>query len=476
MEATQEGTAASGKTNVLKTAILLVVVVVALVLINKSLFYALVPYGGQTEAIWAQYYSLADEDIDTLIAGSSYGMECIDPQILDEELGWSTFSLATPFQTRAATLRAVRDAYEDHHIKRLILGSGIDKMFNTDDGLEYDLSFAHGESLGGSPTRTLAAFADVAFRKQYFGNSKSLAVFAPWLAWHVDLNRAAIEENLAMRAELSPQEACGMQKLYVTERGHIPHKGQVNLDVVALSAIKADDDEYGFVEGAREQFLELFEYCADHDIQVIMITTPWPDYSLMRYEREGGYAVAMANFEELAAESGLMLLDFALVRPEVFEPTIEDFHDAWHLNAEGAKKFSRVLANTLKKAEAGEDVSEQFFPHTVAGWNEYLKTVKGIALLDFGWKLRDASVDLSIKCYTAPSTQVEYEILAAEPGQDPVVVRPYSTDNTYSYPIEGEGRVNITVRARQVGSDVVAERSTSYVVAYGPNVRPRRFP
>ena len=447
------------------TVLWLLLVAIAAALVNVSLFYVLVPYGGQTEAIWAQYYSLKSENIDTLIAGSSYGMECIDPEILDRELGWSVYSLATPFQTRAATMRAVRDAYEDHHIKRLILGSGIDKMFNSDDGLEYDLSFAHGEALGGSLPRFLAAYGDVALRKQYFGNTKSLAVFTPWLVWHVDHTREAIEENLAMRASLSPQEACGVQRLYVTERGHIPHYGQVNLDVVAQSATVAPDSEYEFIEGAREQYLELFEYCKAHDIQVIMVTTPWPDYSLMRYEREGGYAVAMANFEKLAAENDSVLLDFALVRPEVFEPTIEDFHDAWHLNGEGAEKFTQVLADTLKKVEAGEDVSGQFFPHTVAGWNEYLNTVKDIALLDFSWKVRDNAIDLSIKSYEAPSTQVEYEILAAAPGEEPVVVRPYSAEKTFSYPVEGQGAVNITVHARQVGA-TDPERSTTYLVEY----------
>ena len=453
----------------LKTIVWLVFVAVAAVLVNKSLFYALVPYGGQTEAIWAQYYDCADKDIDTLIAGSSYGMECIDPEILDAELGWSTYSLATPFQTRAATMRAVQDAYEDHHIKRLILGAGIDKMFNDDNGLEYDLSFAHGEALGGSLTRTLAAYTDVALRRPYFGNSSSLAVAVPWLIWHVDLNRQAIEDNLALRANHTPQEACAEQQLYVTSQGHIPHYGHVNLDGMGEVLTVAPDSEYEFIEGAREQYLELFDYCHAHDIEVIMITTPWPDCSLMRYEREGGYAVAMAEFQKLAEEGGSTLLDFALVRPEAFETTAEDFHDAWHLGGEGARRFSAFLGSTLKKVEAGEDVSDLFYDHTVEGWNEYLDSVKGIAVLKFGYEERDDAIDLFIKTYKAPSTQVEYEICAAEQGQDFRVVRPYAQETTYSYPIEGSGEVTIAVRARQVGSDVDVERSCTHVIAYGPN-------
>lgn len=453
----------------IKTVVWLVFVAVVAVLANKALFYALVPYGGQTEAIWAQYYDLADEDIDTLIAGSSYGMECIDPKILDEELGWSTYSLATPFQTRDATMRAVRDAYEDHHIKRLILGAGIDKMFNDDNGLEYDLSFAHGEALGGSLSRAFAAYADVAVRRPYFGNSSSLAVAVPWLVWHVDLNRQAIEGNMAMRATLSPQEACAEQHLYVTDRGHIPHYGQVDLDVVAESSIVAPDIEYKFIEGAREQYLELFDYCKAHDIQVIMITTPWPDCSLMRYEREGGYAIAMAEFEKVAKEADVTLLDFALVRPEAFDTTIADFHDAWHLNGEGAQRFSKFLASTLKKVEAGEDVSNLFYAHTVEGWNEFCDQVEGIALATFDYEMHDDAIDLSLRSYKAPSTQVEYEIYAAELGEDFRLVRPYSQNETFSYPIEGSGSVTIVVHARQLGSDIEFERSCRLDIPYGPN-------
>ena len=453
----------------LKAIAWLVFVAVAVVLVNRFLFYALVPYGGQTEVIWAQYYDLADEDIDTLIAGSSYGMECIDPEVLDAELGWSTYSLATPFQTRDATMRAVRDAYEDHHIKRLILGAGIDKMFSDDNGLEYDLSFAHGEALGGSLARAFAAYIDVAVRRPYFGNTSSLAVAVPWLVWHVDLNREAIEENMTMRATLSPQEACATQHLYPTERGHIPHYGQVDLDVVAESSIVAPDSEYKFIDGAREQYLELFDYCKAHDIQVIMITTPWPDCSLMRYEREGGYAIAMAEFEKVAQEADIMLLDFALVRPEAFDTTIEDYHDAWHLNGEGAQRFSKFLASTFKKVEAGEDVSGLFYPHTAEGWNEFCNQVEGIALATFDYKVDDDSIDLAIRSYKAPSTQVEYEIYAAEQGEDFKLVRPYSQDETFSYPIEGSGNVAIAVHARQVGSDVEFERSCTLSIPYGPN-------
>ena len=114
-------------------------------------------------------------------------------------------------------------------------------------------------------------------------------------------------------------------------------------------------------------------------------------------------------------------------------------------------------------------MSDLFYDHTVEGWNEYLDSVKGIAVLKFGYEERDDAIDLFIKTYKAPSTQVEYEICAAEQGQDFRVVRPYAQETTYSYPIEGSGEVTIAVRARQVGSDVDVERSCTHVIAYGPN-------
>lgn len=88
--------APKGQRSVLRRIVETLVIVGIVVGLDVLLVYALFPYGSTSEVVWSEYALAADQDIDTVIVGSSTGQRCIDPNVLDSTLGTSTFSLATP--------------------------------------------------------------------------------------------------------------------------------------------------------------------------------------------------------------------------------------------------------------------------------------------------------------------------------------------------------------------------------------------
>ena len=84
--------------------------------LDVLLVYALFPFGSTSEVVWSEYAAAANQDIDTVIVGSSTGQRCIDPNVLDGALGTSTFSLATPAQPIENTYLSVSEAISSHHV------------------------------------------------------------------------------------------------------------------------------------------------------------------------------------------------------------------------------------------------------------------------------------------------------------------------------------------------------------------------
>lgn len=90
--------APKGQRSVLRRIVETLVIVAIAVGLDVLLVYALYPYGSTSEVVWSEYFSAADKSIDTVIVGSSTAQRAIDPNVLDDTLGTSTFTLATPAQ------------------------------------------------------------------------------------------------------------------------------------------------------------------------------------------------------------------------------------------------------------------------------------------------------------------------------------------------------------------------------------------
>lgn len=422
-----------------------------LVALNAVLTYALLPYGGQTEAIWHQYYTKQDEPIDTLVVGGSYAMQDFVPSVIDERLGSHTYTLATPSQSRVSTLQAIRDAYEDHGIARVFIGTSADNMWSTQKEVMYDTTFFLAEARGRTLPRNVVSYARMVVQPRFFGDANSFATLMPWLANHVNYNLSSIRENLVSKATLTPKEALSANGLELDPQGFVPQYGVYSGNDSAERATVAGDEEYLMSDLTKQEYRAICRYCKQHGIKLYFVVAPRPDFATIRFEREGGYAVALAQYEQLVHEEGAEFIDFSLTKPDFYRAAETEFRDVSHLNYDAAIRFSGVLADTIARMEAGEDVSGRFYPHTVEGWNEYITTIDSLALATFYPTVGVDSIDLELKAFAGPSVEVEYQVSQVLADDSLKILQPYSAKTTFSYPIEGHGSVTLRVDARKVG-------------------------
>ena len=430
-----------------------------LVALDLLLCHLLIPYGSEAEAIWYQYYRLKDEPIDTLICGSSFAMQCIDPELIDETLGSSTCSLATAGQSRASTLIALKDAYEDHHIKRAIVGVSIESMNKTETRLEYNLAFAHGEMQGRSLGHAADTYLRTLLDHQYFTTTSSLAIMMPWTVWHVGYTPDDVQINLERRRSMTPVEVQqNFNRQKITERGYAPVPGTKTNNTIAQYAVSAADSEYEVDERVLDEYRSICRYCAQHDIKLYFVTIPWIDYLLARYERPGGYNLAIKPFVDAMEAEGATFLDCALFKREHYHVGGYEYYNEQHLNREGAQRFTPYLAELIARSERGEDLSDVLHAHSMEGWKEYLGTLEGILLSTFTATPVDGAINLQMKSWTAPDVEVEYAVFRVREEGGYEQLCDYSTADTFSYPIEGHGEIKLRINARRAGSKKRCER------------------
>ena len=427
----------------------IVACLVAVVVLNMVLSYALFPYGDEAEIKWEQYRSFSDRTIDTVIVGSSYAGQGIDPAMLDDTLGSATYSLTTAAQPRIASLVAIRDAYEEHHIKRAIIGLSIKSMYDANDWVPYGIAFVAAESKGQSLVHAAQTYLQVTLANQYTRTANGLAALAPWSVYHVGLSPATIMQNIKLKQTYSAVEWGREKGTTLTEAGYVPVGGHFNSRKVAVSAAAATPAESAPTEEALRQYLDICDYCTAHDIKLYVVAIPLCDYALLRYENEGGYATAIAPFVDAMTEAGATFLDFGLSRPEYYWPLPNEIRDEQHINDVGAARFSSYLGEVMAAVERGEDVSGRFYPHTVEGWQEYLSTVESIAVATFYPTVRAGAIDLELKAFASPSVAVSYRVSRVLEDGETEVLRDWSEEETYTYPTEGHGKVRLLVQARR---------------------------
>lgn len=456
-----DGTRRTGRLTLVGLVVCLLAVLVAL---NHALIYALVPSGGMTEVIWRQYDAAADDALDTVVVGSSYSMT-IDPTALDETLGSRSFNLSTPSQSRQASLVAVQDAYEDHGIKRVVMGIAVGNMSMYEHELMYDIAFHLNESAGRGLGHFLRTYASMTTGPEYWGKADSLAAMVPWAAYNVGWSPSVIRENVRNKRSRSPEELLAGNGYRTKGQGYIIQGGLIDLQTVSERAVAATPEEYEVDERIIEEYRRIATYCSEHGIELYLVVTPRPEAALIRFEEEGGYARAMGRFKEALSDTDAVFLDFSLTDPDFYRVELDEFRDIGHLNAAGAERFSSVLGDVIGRMEDGEDVTGLFLGHDDEGWARYLDAVSGIALAPFFATVGDGEIALELKSWAGTGVVTEFEVSRRLEDGSYEVLRPYNTENSFSYRTEGHGVETLRVAARVQGEQeeaVVSERTVLY--------------
>ena len=425
--------------------------------LNIVLTIVLVPYGSKSEIAWKDYAQ--EDEIDCLVVGTSTAMRDVNPLILDERLGVRSFNLATPSQTLDESYIAVRTAYEDHGITRVILGIAPSQLLRStapNPGSAFMFARSHVVSV----RQQLEGVGYMLFDGGSIAEPVSINVVFPWVSNKISDSVGAMLKNARMKLDgTSVYEAAEVNEAGWTYvgKGFGGYSGKLNYSGSgARSYFMTERTEDAGVDASssgtmdptrRKALMGLCDYCAEHDIKLYVIAPPLPEYNIIEYG--SNYFVLGESIHELVESHGGHYYDTNMAKPELYDSKEAYFSDAEHLNFKGAEVFPASLCDLIAAVEAGSDVQPLF----MVGEDEYLASVDGISCVFADTEPSAAGVEVKARALAGSKVEVEYQFCLRE-GDSWVEARGWSDDPVAELlpPDGGRGAFKVRINTRHKGS------------------------
>ena len=433
-------------------------VLALLVAIDVALCYVLEPYGAAAEVTWYDYRNSADEDIDTLVVGTSYAQRGLAPHAIDEALGSNSFSLATPAQALYDSVEATRTAIADHHVQRVILGLGANSLTEL-PWFNAQITFWQAASAGQPLSTWLHYLGNMVLDEDNVGSARSLLWVFPWNFSNVGHNPAHIADNVRRRLTCAnPLEASASTNpdwRYVG-RGHGTYDDVYDQTGLSTPEVVLDDDA-PLLDSALARIAELCELCAQNDVELYVVNVARPAYVTLAHQGEEAqeFVASMTYLRDFVSERGATYLDFNLARPEFYRPARDEFSDESHLNSAGSERFCHALGEVIAALERGgadaQAARKKFYAYE--DWDELLESFEPIEICyaDTTWARNELVVEAH--SIARPDVEVEYEFWV-----DGQVVQEFSAKDSCRCVPADEGDAIIEIHARADDYEYVCHR------------------
>lgn len=433
----------------LRAAVWLCAAVAVFAIVDSICSYVLSPYGAYTETRWWLYRQQKDEDLDTIVVGPSFAMLDVDPNVLDDQMGSNSWTLATQAQSLDSSYWGLETAIRDHHIKRAILEIGYSSLC-TRPYFSTTLTFVQHRIRNESLPLAAHDSLEFLFDTNFDSLSRSLSSTSPWAASHVDYNLTSVRKNLEFRrmyqTPLEATEADDAEWQYQGKgfAGYDRHADFGTVDT--LSSGQSADQE---LRDDNLQSLErICDLCRSNGVDLYVIAAPQPYFEVLS---RSNYASNMSRVETLCTEHGARYLDFNMAKHDVYSINTEDFMDREHLNLAGSRVFSTALASEISKVSAGEPISQDFYSYDQ--FDDYLDSIDVVSAIYGHVEVESDGIRITCGAYKGSNVEVEwrFEVQDTAAGEWRIV-QPYGSDPNCFIPTEGRGSVTVRECARKVGS------------------------
>ena len=452
----------------LRTIAIAVIGIAVAILVNIGLTLALEPYGAYAELKWYLYRELEPGSIDTLILGSSYAQLCLHPAAIDETLGSTSFNMGMPAQSLDNSLVAIKQAYEDHGIKRVILATSINTMIQKPWSYP-SITFTQGKCKGESLPQQLSDWANMLTDPHFFGTSDSLYAFFPWTVYSIEKTPQNIWRNIKNRLNGDIKAAARWvdPKLWDNGQGFWCAEYSGNLNWVGRNLTAVSYLGKDFDEGNVKALNEIGAYCQEHDIELVVVSVPRPDFEVLAYGDQ--YPEQMQEFQDIVEEYGGLLIDGTLIHDDIYNPPETDFMDKEHLSNTGAYRFGRVLGSSIAYWEETGSLDDVIYGFDE--WDEYCASVDHISLVNYDFVVEEGRIVVTATSYAGSDIDVEYAWMYTDvpKGGTREPIKGWSDDPELIIETEGHGMTDwLWVMARQKGA---SDDDAQYERYYAQQIR-----
>ena len=336
------------------------VLIALIVVINMIFSFLIEPYRSSSDEMWRGF--AAADSPDTVYTGSSQAMCAINPAVMDEALGTTSYNMATNMQSLHCSLDAIRTAYDRYAISSAVLCIDYELLSTPrSDNSRAEESFYHAKAKISSIRSRIADTISFVFDPALFGKAASLTYFFPWIYnrdTDIRNNIAEKQADTVLKTDghrdvngFEPSnEQVPDEKVFISYEESAEWSRQKNLTVPSVSE-----------ENLRD-YNRILEYCQDHGIQLTVIVVPYLNvFSIYDYT---GYMNVKSQLTSLAQNAGFAYYDFNLLLPSVYEKRNSEFKDYGHMNTMGAERFSSWLADFLQKAQQNPSSADEYFYKT----------------------------------------------------------------------------------------------------------------
>lgn len=277
--------------------------------------------------------------LDYLVCGASHAYRAFNPAVMDPILGAEGYNISGALMTMGGRYELFTEELGRNPVKTLILELSYNTMTRNRaaEGTEGDLYVM---------ARLSGFFRRVRFFFGGFRVSEYPDVYYKFVSEGIDAVRDLIRGKQAEHSGRS--------------RGYMPTGESVTeleTDYAALwhgKHLSQTMDPYNL-----DYLNRILTLCRERGIRVILVTTPLADAYLCQYDN---FQYFYEWYTELAAQWELTYYDFNLLKEKsALFPDRTFYFDHLHLNDAGAEKYSKVFAELLLRAQAGEDLSELFY-------------------------------------------------------------------------------------------------------------------
>lgn len=366
------------------------------------------------------------EDIDSLIVGSSHVYSGLDPAVIDELWGQNTFSCSTSAQRYDTSFMLLREANRVADIDTCYfeismysatkdIGDGIlAEICTVSDFLKPSLDKFTYMLKAVKPEDYINAFCRA--RR----NWKSI--------YSLDEMKETVSKK--KKDSYKNYEHVELKSGEYKGKGFIDFNGEFqNAAVSATGPYKGP-----ISEDFQDCLREMAQYCRENDIELICFATPLSEYTLTSI---GNYDAYYMQTKELCEEYGVSYYDFNLANPSVLDIQDSDFRDRTHLNGTGAKKLTKGFADFF----AGKVEEEEMFYESYVQKQEHLtKRFIGVVLK------RDKSKEYcEITPIATKEDDYKYEVYYEDENKDYVSIQEKSSNRKIKMPKKGKTRLRIRV-------------------------------
>lgn len=269
-----------------------------------------------------KYYDFLnmEDQIDVLFLGTSHMVDGMQPTILYENYGITSYNIGNHGELLPTSYWVLRNAL-DYHTPKVVV---VDLFVVNAEGAYYNKAFSHGslDAFPLTPTKTQAIwdlFDDTETRMEFVNNFNT---------YHSRWNEIFSLEDMS----------------------YIPHYGGaellISIDPNVEPFTTGTDVDDTMTEG-MVYFNKILDLCEQRGIQVVCTNLPYSGFE----EKIGATNYA----KQILQERNIPCLDFQLEADEAGLNRKADFRDSHHLNVAGAAKTTKYLGDFLSEYYYADD-------------------------------------------------------------------------------------------------------------------------